>query len=241
MDERQAGRTGTEDGGPGEAQVLAALLRAERHRVPRPGPAPLRALLAHLALPARSSAARQVRELLGEMERRGLVGRGREHSVPVWSLSPAGARVLGGQAAQALPESPRHRDWRHARAAAGQELPRFCARLAATLAEAERMLARTEGELGPAARPPAAAGRETDRGPAGPDPAPGSDAWLALGRRLAGDCRRVGSAWHCLREWSEPGEEAPDPDAPAAGQPDSAARRARLAGLRNVRLWREDA
>jgi hypothetical protein len=60
--------------------------------------------------------------------------------------------------------------------------------------------------------------------------APPSGAWLELGRRLAEDCRRLGSAWHCLHEWPEPDEEAA-----ALGGEEAA----RLAALRNVRLWRE--
>ena len=120
-------------------------------------------------------------------------------------LAAFGSRSLGAGAV-GLPESPRRREWRRARLAAAQELPRFRSRLAQALAEAERMLA------------------------AGPRGATSSAAWLALGRRLEGDCRRLGSAWHCLHEWPEPDEDAP---APAPGET------ARLGALRNVRLWRE--
>jgi len=205
-------RTGRE---PTGEQVLAALDRAARHRLPSPGAVAARALLEHLALAPRSAAARAARERLAQLERAGLLTASREHGVPVWSLSRRGAVALARAGAQSLPESPRHRAWRQARTAAAQELPRFAARLGATLAEAERML----------------------------DAAPSSAQWLALGARLDGDCRRMGSAWHCLREWPEPGDEAVDPDASAlAGADTPGARealRARLAALRNVRLWRE--
>jgi len=165
-------------------------------------------LLDHLAIPSRSRAARRLRGRLDQLERAGLLARGREHSVAVWSLTRAGHRALGAAGEQALPDSPRLRAWRRARAAAQQELPRFRAGLAATLAEAERMLERSAA-------------------PARGEPGPTSQEWLAIGRRLAGDCRRVASAWHCVHEWREPTEDEPGAEPPE------------LAALRNVRLWRE--
>ncbi len=218
MDEPEP--TGRREGGrePTGEQVLAALDRARRHRLPSPGPVAARALFEHLALAPRSRAARVARERLAELGRAGLLTASREHGVPVWSLSERGAAALARAGEQPLPESPRHRAWRHARGAAAQELPRFAARLAAALAEAERMLD----------APPAAAS---------------STQWLELGASLAGECRRIGSARHCLHEWPEPGDEALDPDAAALAGADTResleARRARLAALRNVRLWRE--
>jgi hypothetical protein len=170
---------------PSDEQLLAAVRRATRQRRPRPGPAPLWMLLEHLAIPRRSGAARGVRRRLEELGSAGLLARGCEHSLAVWSLTPAGSRALDAAGAQALPESPRRRAWRRARAAAAQELPRFRAQLAAALAEAELMLDRA-GEDGPR-----------------------SQEWLALGRRLGGACRRVASAEHCLHEWREPAEDAP--------------------------------
>jgi hypothetical protein len=200
---------------PTADQVLAALDRAARHRPPRPGPVAARALREHLGIAAHSSAARVADERVAELERAGLLTAAREHGVPVWSLSERGAAALARAGAQSLPESPRHRAWRHARTAAEQELPRFAASLAAALAEAEHML----------------------------EQPPSSARWLELGARLGGECRRLGSAWHCLREWPEPDDEALDPDAAALSVTQTRegidARRARLAGLRNVRLWRE--
>lgn len=205
-------RTGRE---PTGEQVLAALDRAARHRLPSSGPVAARALLEHLALAPRSGAARVARDRLAQLERAGLLTASREHGVPVWSLSERGAVALARAGAPSLPESPRHRAWRQARIAAARELPRFAARLGATLAEAERML----------------------------DATPSSAQWLALGARLDGECRRIGSAWHCLREWPEPGDETGDPDASVLAGADTReareALRARLAALRNVRLWRE--
>ncbi len=202
MGERRAEQDREE---PSEALVLAAVRRAFRHRPPAPGPAPLWLLREHLALRPRSRAARVLRRRLEELERRGLVVAGAHHGVPVWSPAAAGEELARAGEPE-LPESPRRRDWRRARLAAAQELPRFRSHLEASLAEAEAMLAATGGA------------------------APSSGAWLELGRELAEDCRRLGSAWHCLHEWPEPHDEAP-----AAG----AEQAARLAALRNVRLWRE--
>lgn len=193
---------------PSDEQVLAAVRRATRQRLPRPGPPPLWMVLDHLAVPRRSGAARRVRGRLEELERAGLLARGREHSLAVWSLTRAGSRALRAAGEQALPDSPRVRAWRRARAAAAQELPRFRTSLAATLAEAGRMLERAAE-------------------PAHGEHAPTSREWLAVGRRLAGDSRRVASAWHCLHEWREPAED------------DSAVEPPELAALRNIRLWRE--
>jgi hypothetical protein len=182
--------------------VLAAVRRAVRHRVPAPGPAPLWLLREHLAIRARSRASRVLRRRLEELERSGLLARETRHGLATWSPTAAGEDALTRLRATALPESPRRRERRRARLAAAQELPRFRARLSEAIAEAERMVA------------------------AEPAAAPSSAAWLELGARLAGDCRRLASAWHCLHEWPELDEEAP------AAAPGPAA-------LRNVRLWRE--
>ncbi len=204
MDEQRAGQG---HGHPSAQLVLAAVRRAVRHRVPAPGPAPLWLLREHLAIRPRSSGARVLRRRLEELERRGLLVRATEHGLPVWSPTASGVRALPATAARSLPESPRRRERRRARLAAAQELPRFRARLSESLAEAGRMLG------------------------AGPGAEPSAGAWIELGRRLAGDCRRLGSAWHCLHEWPEPDDDAPAP------APEQAAR---LAALRNVRLWREE-
>jgi hypothetical protein len=202
MDQQRAEQDREE---PSGELVLAAVRRAVRHRVPAPGPAPVWLLREHLAIGPRSRAARVLRRRLDELRRRRLILAGAQHGVPVWSLTAAGEE-LARAGAGALPESPRRRDWRRARLAAAQELPRFRLRLQASLSEAEAMLAAPGGSK------------------------PSSGAWLELGRRLEEDCRRLGSAWHCLHEWPEPEEEALAPDAADA---------AWLAALRNVRLWRE--
>jgi len=200
--------------------LLAAVARAARHGPGRAAGAHLWEVLAHLDVPRRSWRARAVRERALALERAGRLRRGTAHGLAAWTLTAAGEQRLalleaaGG--APRLPESPQHRAWRSARAAAAQELPRFQRALEQGLALAELMLSAGRAE--------------------GPE-APGSDAWLELAQRLRGDCRRLGSAWHCLHEWPEPSDDAPDRDVPAAGEPLPDRLRALRAGRRNVRLW----
>ncbi|MEA2214542.1 MAG: hypothetical protein QOK19_103 [Solirubrobacteraceae bacterium] len=200
--------------------ILAAVRRAGLHGGAAHRGAPLRAVLAHLGITRRTTSARAVRRRLEELEQRGAVRRSRVHGVAVWGLAPAGTRRLAAAEragrGPVLGESPQHLAWRRGRLAAGQELARFAARLDAGLAEAEEMLATL---------------------PAGAGAAPHSDRWFALGHRLLGDCRRLGSAWHCLHEWPEPSDERADRDEPGPGEPP--ALRALRAGRRNVTLWAE--
>jgi hypothetical protein len=39
-----------------------------------------------------------------------------------------------------------------------------------------------------------------------------SDAWFEFGNRLSAECRRLGSATHCLFEWAEPDDARADVD-----------------------------
>jgi hypothetical protein len=201
--------------------ILAAVRRAVLHGPVGTEGAPLRAVLAHLAITRRTSAARDLRRRLEELGRDGALRRVSVHGVPVWQLAPAGIRLLAAAEragrTPVLPESPQHLAWRRARKAAGQELARFATRLEADLAQADAMLAALS---------------------AGAAVAPCSDLWLALGRELLGDCRRLGSASYCLHEWPEPGDERADRDEPRAGEPAPPAElRALRAGRRNVALW----
>jgi hypothetical protein len=197
--------------------VLAALRRAALHA--RLEAVPSWTLLDHLDLPRRSGRARAVGAALRRLEHAGLLARTRRHGAPMWSLTPAGRRELSraGRAASAeLPESPQHRAWRQARTAAAEGLERFGAELQESFAAGARLLT---------------------------DPGGGSDAWLALAEQLHAGCRRMGSALHCLHEWSEPDDARPDTDErrdPGDQRLRPAARahvRALRAGRRNVLLW----
>jgi hypothetical protein len=206
---------------PTDELVLAAIERAARHQA-RDAPAvPGWAVLEHLDIPRRSTAARRVRERLAAMHQAGWLEHSRRHSVPVWALSSTGrsklrsARRAGTLAP--LPESPQHRNWRAARTAAGQEIERFRADVCELLDVTATLLS---------AHTP-----------------PESDTWLELAEELQHACQRLASASYCLFEWAEPSDAHADIDEhvePADALLDARERmvlRARRAGRRNIRLW----
>jgi len=205
---------------PADETILAAVRRASLHDATPNGAASLRVLLAHLGIARRSGQARAVRARLPQLQEEGSLSQISRHGIAVWRLTPAGGRRLAAAEKRAggplpLPESPQHLAWRNARVAAEAELERFVVALATDIAAAEAMLAAL-----------------------GHGEGPHSDQWLLLGRRLLGDCRRLGSAWHCLEEWPEPDDARPDKDRPGPGEPAPAdALRALRAGRRNITLW----
>jgi hypothetical protein len=170
--------------------VLAAIERAERHD-PRDRPGvPVWRVYDHLSVVKRSGPARRVRASLDALETAGSVVRSPRHGVQAWALTSTGRRRLtrarrAGDMPE-LPESPQHRAWRNARTLAAQEIDRFLQSVRDGTGEATGLL--------------------------DADPAVTSDAWFELGERLQRDCRRVGSATYCLREWSEPDDARPDVD-----------------------------
>jgi hypothetical protein len=198
--------------------ILAAVRRAALHGGAVGGGASLRAVLAHLSIARRGRPAQAVRGRLEQLTQRGELLPARVHGVPVWRLSAQATRRLAAAdragRSPALGESPQHLAWRQARTAAGQELAGFAAALDADLVEAREMLAALSGAAGQA---------------------PHSDLWFSLGHRLLGDCRRLGSAWHCLHEWPEPSDDRADRGEPLPEDP--ASLRALRAGRRNVALW----
>jgi hypothetical protein len=228
MQERERGNPHGAGAAPAPEVVLAGVARAVLHRPGRGRGTPFWTLLEHLAITRRSATARSLRASLAALEQGGLLTRHSEHGVPVWALTAAGERRLGRALRSAdppsLPEAPQHLAWRRARLAAGEELGRFLGGLSESLARAEQMLAGAQPGAGEA---------------------PCSDDWFELGRRLLGDCRRLGSAWHCLHEWPEPEDSRADLDTAPAGEDEDASRavqarnRALRAGRRNTRLWSE--
>lgn len=218
MDGSQQSAEGRE--APTDQTILAAVRRASLHEAMPHGGASLRVLLDHLGIARRSGRARSVRARLAQLQDMGSLSQLSRHGIALWKLTPSGGRRLAAAEKRArgplpLPESPQHLAWRNAHVAAEAELERFVATLAADIAEAEAMLA--------------GLGRGEGRH---------SDDWLLLGRRLLGDCRRLGSAWHCLEEWPEPDDARPDRDRPGPGEPAPADRlRALRAGRRNILLW----
>jgi hypothetical protein len=94
----------------------------------------------------------------------------------------ARSRRAGGVA---LPESPQHRAWRHARQQATEQIGEMRQLFRETLDEADRLLSSEHTS---------------------------SDAWYALAPRLHTTCRQLGSVTHCLREWPEPDDIHADHD-----------------------------
>jgi hypothetical protein len=216
-------RNATRHGGPHEVLILAAVRRAVMHdaSIPARG-APFWILCAHLGLPRRSGASRELRAGLEQLEARRLVSRSSRHGVPVWALTPEGEQTLAGlDRPPPLPESPQHLAWRRARDRAAVEIESFRDELEAMLAEASQLL---EHE------------RHATR-------AVHSDAWFELAARLRTCTRRLGSAAHIVREWPEPDDARADldqlsgPGDELIGTDALTRRRAARAGRRNTHLW----
>jgi hypothetical protein len=206
---------------PSDELVLAAIERAERHRAKENPAVPAWAILEHLDVARRSATARHIGSRLDVLEAAGSLERSRRHGIPSWELTDDGCRRLQRARREGwlpvLPESPQHRAWRNARTAAAQEIERFHAGLREQLHAAALLL--------------------------DADPPSQSDAWLELAETLQRSCRRVGSATHCLREWTEPDDARADIDEgvdPADAQlhpSERIHRRALRAGRRNIGAW----
>jgi len=175
-------------GSPSPDLLLAALDRAERHsRTPDQPGVPKSLIAAHLGLPHTSWTTRRVRPALESLEADGLIEQLRRHGVMLWTPTSKGRRRLSASqrvGRVALPESPQHRAWREAYAAAEGRIAEFHAGLRDELAEATALL---DG------------GAKTD-----------SDGWYALGTAIKRGCERLGSATYCLYEWPEPDDDAAD-------------------------------
>jgi hypothetical protein len=207
--------------GPSTELVLAAVERAENHRAGEPAAVPVWTILEHLDVARRSAAARRVRSQLEALCVTGRLACSRRHGVLTWQVTDSGRRQLRrarrSDRAPVLPESPQHRAWRNARAAAGQEIERFRADLHDRLRAAMLLL--------------------------DADPQPRSDAWLGMAEELSRSCRLVASASHCLYEWAEPDDAHADVDDGVddgderIGRDALAHVRALRAGRRNIALW----
>jgi transcriptional regulator with XRE-family HTH domain len=204
--------------------VLAAVERAARHRARDHEGVPVWVIRAHLHIPARSRDARRLRARLGVLERDGLLSTGGRSGVVLWSLTDDGQQRLRAARAEGrvsvLPESPQHIVWRQARAAAQERMAEFDQALGQAVLDTFALL---------------------DAGRAG-QPAH-SDEWFAVGERLQRGCRRMGSAIHCMYEWTEPSDDEADIDdrcEPGDDRLEPAERdrrRARRVSRRNIALW----
>ncbi|MGO9763606.1 MAG: helix-turn-helix domain-containing protein [Solirubrobacteraceae bacterium] len=163
--------------------ILAALGRAELHKGGGEPGVLYVTLVEHLGLRKGAVTSRRLRPRLRELVAAGLVGEFRRRGYGLLTLTREGKRRLRDAEPVSLPESPQHRYWREARAAATERVGGFHADVRSALDGAAALLADEDAT---------------------------SDAWYALAVALERACKRVGSATHCLREWAEPGDDAAD-------------------------------
>ena len=181
---------------PSDELLLAAIERAERHQGRDDQGVLLATLKEHLGLSRDGWTTRRLRPQLEELQTAGQVVRSRQHGCIVWGLTSDGRKRL--EAAHkagvigTLPESPQHRTWREARAAAGERIDKFREELRRALNDAISLV--------------------------NADSQTPSDTWFAFNERLKHACWQFGSATHCLHEWAEPDDSSADIDEPPYGQ-----------------------
>jgi hypothetical protein len=172
-----------------DAEVLAAIARAELHNG-RENQGVLRAdLAAHLGFVHSGWTTRQLRPQLDSLRSAGLLRDLRRQGLDVVGLTSAGRRALA-KARSAnevgdLPESPQHRRWRHARIAAADRIDGFRRQVRTALDDARNLLDVEHAD---------------------------SDAWFSVAERLKTECWQLGSATYCLCEWAEPDDARADVD-----------------------------
>jgi hypothetical protein len=169
-----------------DAQILAAIDRAEVHD--QHDDASRWDIAAHLGFVHNSWTTRRLRPQLDALRSAGRIRNVRRCGVDLVALTTTGRRALGkarsaGKAI--LPESPQHRRWRHSRTMAGDRIDGFREALRKSMAEVGALLDAEQTS---------------------------SDAWFEFGNRLGAECRRLGSATHCLFEWAEPEDARADVD-----------------------------
>lgn len=177
-----------------DEMVLAAIDRAVRHGAED---AWIATVCEHLGFQRTRHNTRRLRQQLEQLR----VGNGwadsqERHGREYWRLTREGAQHLELSRATGLvpelPESPQHRTWRKARAAATERIETFKELLWSATEEAVRL----EGVADP----------------------PPSAWWFELSERLGAAVWLVGSALYCRDEWPEPSDEGADID-PEPGTP----------------------
>ncbi len=169
-----------------DAEILAAIHRAEVHD--KQDDASRADIAAHLGFVHNSWTTKRLRPQIEALRAAGRIRDVRRCGLDLLALTDAGRRALEkaqGAGAVILPESPQHRKWRHSRTMAGDRIDGFREALRASMAEVGALL---DAEQTP------------------------SDAWFEFGKRLGAECKRLGSATHCLFEWSEPDDARADVD-----------------------------
>jgi hypothetical protein len=171
-----------------DAQILAAIDRAEAHDRNQIPDAARWDVAAHLGFVHNSWTTKQLRPQLDALRATGRIRDVRRLGLDLIALTSTGRRALGRARSAgeiSLPESPQHRVWRHSRTVAGDRIDGFRAALRTSVVELGGLL------------------------DAGQAP---SDVWFEFGRRLSAECKRLGSATYCLSEWAEPDDTSPDVD-----------------------------
>jgi len=175
--------------------VLAAVERAELHgRGLRKGAA-RRSIAEHLGFIWHSGTGAKLKPSLVSLEADGCLELGRKAAERqrvrltrrgLNKLQGARRRQVAEAMVDALPESPQHRTWRHAREAAVGTVNDFLGLTTSALQDAETVLLK---------------------------PAGGSaEELMRIGDRLHREFWRLASATYCVREWPEPDEGTKDSD-----------------------------
>jgi hypothetical protein len=180
-----------------DAQLLAAIHRAEVHD--QHDDASRADIAAHLGFVHNSWTTRRLQPQIDALRSAGRLRDVRRNGLDLLALTATGRRALEkAQSADAviLAESPQHRKWRHSRTMAGDRIDGFREALRTSIAEVGALL-------------------DAQQTP--------SEAWFEFGKRLSAECKRLGSATHCLFEWAEPDDARADVD--------------EVLGRRNVTGW----
>lgn len=164
--------------------ILAAIHCAERHG--RPKGVLWGRIREHMGLVGGAST-RVLRAQVEALVASDQVGLSRRCGSTVWELTDKGRRRLArarrmGKVPE-LPEAPQHRDWRHARKQASEQIDALRSTLRDSLAEAHSFAERDES---------------------------GAAAWFGFSRSLRTQCAELGWAIHCLYEWDEPDDARAD-------------------------------
>jgi len=181
-----------------DALILAAIERAICHGAEQ---AWIAVVGEHLGFQWSAHNTRRLRLQLEHLRvKRGWVASDERHGREYWRLTAAGRRRLAQARRKGeldeLPESPQHRDWRLARAAATDRIDGFRELVYEAVEDAGEVMVVPQG-------------------------AHNSATWLELAERLRAALWLMGSATYCLEEWAEPDDAHPDTDAnpgPAPGR-----------------------
>lgn len=182
--------------------ILAAINRAEwqgpkPYRRGKTRGAPPGVIAAHLGFFYDSATGRALKPRFVSLQKEGQIEMRRHRGSNVWGLTRRGSKHLQAARreqvveamAEALPESPQHRDWRHAREEAVSRITDILTATGKAVEDAQSLIVNNV-QLAP------------------------SEELLDMGERLRREFWRLGSAAYCLREWVEPDESRMDVDEP---------------------------